>query len=99
MSFSMEKIYFYIVCLLTFFVLLWGAIDFVSAGITYLTTPALSTTAPQSQQGLERTEVNFDAYYQRKVAQDRLADSLARILIAGAVFAFCRYKISKMEAE
>ena len=60
MNFSMEKIYFYIICLLTFFVLLWGAIDFVSAGITYLTTPALSAATPQSQQSLERAEVNFD---------------------------------------
>jgi hypothetical protein len=95
----MEKIYFYIICLLTFFVLMWGAIDFVSAGITYLTTPALSTTAPQPQQSLERAEVNFDAYYQRKVAQDRLADSVARILIAGAIFAFCRYRLTKMEVD
>ena len=99
MNISLEKIYYYIICLLTFFVLMWGAIDFVSAGITYMTTPPLPTATPQSQQSLERAEVNFDAYYQKKVAQDRLADSLARILIAGAVFAFYRFKIKKLEVE
>lgn len=98
MNFKLEKIYYYIICLLAFFVLMWGAIDFISAGTTYLTTPDLPAS-PQSQQGLERAEVNFDAYYQKKVSQDRVYDSLARIFVSGLVLAFCRYKIAKMEVE
>lgn len=81
MNLDINKLYYYCICLIAAFVLLWGAIDFVSAGVSYI-VPA----APSPDQSNEE-------FYQKRVAQDRIFDAIARIVISGAVFVYCRKKV------
>ncbi|KAF0134921.1 MAG: hypothetical protein FD145_302 [Candidatus Saganbacteria bacterium] len=85
-----KKIYYYIISLITFFILLWGAIDFVSASIN-LTTGKFMALQEKS------SEPAMDEYYQQRVAQDRMFDSLARMLISGSIFLYSKYRLSKIE--
>ncbi|MFH1761940.1 MAG: hypothetical protein ABIA63_12650 [bacterium] len=99
----LEKIYYYLICLLTFFVLMWGAIDMVNVVSNFL----LATSSPFSYQGTgivpgdesaspEGSE-SFERFYQRKILFERTLDSFARILVAGAIFAYSRRKLIKIE--
>ena len=83
MNIDLNKAYYYIICLIAVFILLWGAIDLASATTSFF----FSGTLPSPDQQAEMI-------YQKRVAQDRIFDSLARIIISGAVFVYCRKKIS-----
>jgi len=98
---DLKKTYYYIICLTALFVLFWGAVDLASAtiGLTVAKSPSLSAPPTYSAAGDPQNEQFMDAYYQKKMLADRLTDSLARIIIAGAVFAFCRVKVGKLEKE
>jgi hypothetical protein len=85
MNVELNKIYYYLVCLIAFFVLLWGAIDLTSAGFSYVSTGSISATT---------SDQNMEDFYQKRVARDRVVDSLARIAISGIVFLYCRKKVS-----
>jgi len=93
MSLDLKKLYYYVIALITFFVLLWGVIDFVSAA-TNLTTSKYLPAAPAIEKG---AEPGLEDYYQKRVTQDRLFDSLARIVVSGGIFLYAKYQINKLE--
>lgn len=88
---DIKKAYYYIICLVSLFVLLWGLVDLSSAGVGIMTAKGPSLSAEPA------TEQAMDVYYQRKMLYDRLSDSLARFVIAGAVFLYSRRKINQLE--
>jgi len=89
MNLDLNKIYYYIICLFAAYTLFWGAIDLVSAGASYISA---QTSISMSSERIP--DEGTETFYQKKVAQDRLFDSIARIIISGAVFIYCRKKIS-----
>jgi hypothetical protein len=91
MEFDFKKAYYYIICLITFFVLMWGLVDFASTSINLASGRMLTTP-----QGMDK-EPNLDEYYQRRVTEDRLYDSLARILVSGLIFAYAKFRINQLE--
>ena len=91
MEFDFKKAYYYIICLITFFVLMWGLVDFASTSIHLVSGRMLTTP-----QGMDK-EPNLDEYYQRRVTEDRLYDSLARILVSGLIFAYAKFRINQLE--
>lgn len=101
---DLKKIYYYIICLITFFVLMWGIVDIVSATLS-LTIFKAESVSLESAPGVEgmfaerggAAEPLIEDYYQRRMIYDRMGDSLARIVIAGAIFAYARWKIFKFE--
>jgi len=93
MSFDFKKAYYYIIALITFFVLLWGVIDFASATTGLISGKYL----PQPQMGEKPGTPGLEEYYQQRVAQDRLFDSLARILVAGVIFGYAQLRLRKLE--
>lgn len=86
---DLKRIYYYIISLTALFVLFWGLVDFSSASLGLLTAriPPAFSAAPDKE-----TEPALDIYYQKKMLSDKLVDSLARILVSGLVFAYCRKK-------
>lgn len=95
MSLDYKKIYYYTICLITFFVLLWGTID-LSSAVASLTIlkPTIIKEIPE-----EKISEGLEDAYQQKMLFDRLGDSLARIVIAGIIFAYSRKKIADIEGE
>lgn len=85
MNLNINKIYYYIICLFASFILLWGVVDLISSVSTYVSTKTISNYEKNSDENIEN-------FYQKKVAQDRLFDSFARIVVSGAVFVYCRKK-------
>ncbi len=100
---DLKRVYYYVICLMAFFVLMWGVVDLASSsiGLINIKTATASLSAPSEEAPLpsEKGEQFFDAYYQSKMLYDRLWDSLARIVIAGAIFAYCRYTVNKLEKQ
>lgn len=94
---EIKKAYYYIICLAALLVLLWGAIDLTSSLLGLAgsrpSVPLIAAPAPNLGEG----EQYMDIYYQKKMLYDRLTDSLARIIIAGLVFGYCRIKINRLE--
>lgn len=106
MSFSnldIKRIYYYVICVMAFFVLMWGMVDLASTsmGLYNIRGAGSSLSAPSGGASLpaEKGEQFFDAYYQKKMLYDRLWDSLSRILIAGIIFGYCRYTVNKLEKQ
>ncbi len=95
MKLDLKKIYYYLVALIAFVVLLWGAIDFVSAS----TSLVAGNIGRPSQTVDKGSEPSIEDYYQARVSQDRIFDSLSRILVSGVVFLFARYKTGKLEEK
>jgi hypothetical protein len=91
MEFDFKKAYYYIICLITFFVLMWGLVDFASTSVNLVSGRMF--TAPQ---GMDK-EPNLDEYYQRRVTEDRMYDSLARILVSGLIFAYAKFRVNQLE--
>ena len=98
-----KKIYYYVICVMAFFVLMWGTVDLVSSSIGLISIRGVSSSlsAPTEEIPLpvEKGEQFFDSYYQKKMLLDRLWDSFARILVSGIIFAYCRYTINKLEKQ
>ena len=89
---ELKKAYYYIICLASLLVLLWGAVDLAGSVIGLVTTRP-SAAANQMQAMPDSTaDQNLDVYYQRRMLGDRLTDSLARIVVSGLVFVYCRKK-------
>jgi hypothetical protein len=93
MSLDLKKIYYYVIALITFFVLLWGVIDFVSVASS-LTDSRYLPTGPAID---KNAEPGPEDYYQKRVAQDRLFDSLTRIIVSGGIFLYAKIQANKME--
>jgi hypothetical protein len=93
---NLKKAYYYVICLVALFVLFWGVVD-LSGSVIGLSTArpigsALGQAAPPSPD-----DQSLDVYYQKKMLYDRLSDSLARIIISGLVFVYCRKKADRLE--
>ena len=105
MSFNnldLKRVYYYVICVMAFFVLMWGVVDLSSSslGIYNLqNTPAISMPAGDASFSPEKGEQFFDTYYQQKMLYDRFWDSLARLVVAGLIFAYCRIKVERLEKQ
>lgn len=85
-----KKIYYYVICLIVFFVFLWGAIDFASAGTSFLLNRHYED--PPTEGGAP-----LDEYYNRRMTSERISDGLVRIIICGVIFIYSRKKINQLE--
>ncbi len=101
---TIKKSYYYVICAITLFVLMWGAIDVVSSIVSYVVfrPPEIaidSPTAPGSlpSEAKGAIEPFIDEYYQSKMIFDRLGDSIARILVSGAIFAYFSFRLKELE--
>lgn len=96
---DLKKVYYYIICLTALFVFFWGVVDLTSAviGLSSVRTLGVSIGQAQNVSPEKETEQYMDAYYQKKMLYDRLADSLARIIISGIVFGYSRIKVNQLE--
>ncbi|MBU0573738.1 MAG: hypothetical protein KKH83_04605 [Candidatus Margulisbacteria bacterium] len=94
MSFDItKKIYYYVICLITFFVIMWGAIDAVSSSFSLYMVKSQQSIVP------DKGEIPFDLYYQNKMSQDRLFDSVSRVVIASLFFAYAKWRLNKLEGK
>lgn len=99
---DLKKAYYYIICLAAIFSLFWGGVDLASSaiGLTGIRASSLGASAPFPAAAVDsQSDQLMDTYYQKKMLFDRLTDSLARLVIAGAVFAYCRRKVDRLEKE
>ncbi|MFA6549107.1 MAG: hypothetical protein WCT39_04165 [Candidatus Margulisiibacteriota bacterium] len=98
---NFKKLYYYVLCIMAFFVLMWGAIDLTSTtfGLVGLKGSSQMSAPPTESQAFspDKGEQGLDAFYQSKMLYDRLWDSLARVLIAGGIFIYCRKAVEKVE--
>jgi len=69
-----------------------------SFGRWLTTTRPIGATLGQALPPSPDGDQSLDVYYQKKMLYDRLSDSLARIVIAGLVFAYCRNKVNQLES-
>lgn len=103
MNASFLKPYYYIICLITLIVLMWGMIDTVSAIGSVTLGPALFpgiSEVPSTESGDvvgRDSGVPFENYYNKRLTFDRLLDSISRILVSGIIYAYARYRITKLE--
>ncbi|MDI6731436.1 MAG: hypothetical protein QME05_02500, partial [Candidatus Margulisbacteria bacterium] len=59
--------------------------------------PSPATTEEVAPPIDKNGEQQLDLYYQKKMLGDRLWDSIARVLVSGAIFAYCRLQAKKLE--
>lgn len=97
-----KLLYYYVICVIVFFVFLWGAIDLAgsSIGIASL-RPGPSYSAPQSEDlsPPDKGDQYLEAYYQKRMFLDRFWDSLVRVIISGAIFWYSRKKVKQLEEK
>ena len=104
---TIKKVYYYVVCLVTLFILMWGMVDVVSSALslTVFKPPTIgvdSSMGPQSGAGAAEGQAagpSFDEYYQGRMAVDRIGDSLARLLVAAAIFTYAGYRVRELEGK
>jgi len=94
-----KKTYYYVICLAALLILMWGVVDLSSTlfGLSLAKAPTISADQPINFSADRDNEQFLDVYYQKKMLYDRLSDSLARIVIAGLVFAYSRRVVAKLE--
>lgn len=95
---DLRKAYYYIICLAALFVLAWGLVDLSSATIGLAANRAAtpSIEQPALVPGDKESEPYLEMYYQKKMLYDRFWDSLSRLVVAGAIFAYCRAKVDRV---
>jgi hypothetical protein len=90
---DLKKAYYYIICLGALFFLLWGIVD-LTGSVAGLVSTRVPTNLNQPQLQLDNgPDQSLDLYYQKKMLNDRLVDSLARIVVSGIVFIYSRKKV------
>ena len=102
---SAKKVYYYVICTFTLFILMWGTVDVASSIISFFVfrPPDISMDSPTASKGnvpsdaKGMTDPFVDDYYQSRMIFDRMGDSLARMIVAGSLFAFFSLKIKEME--
>ena len=100
-----KTIYSYVICLIAFVILLWGVVDVLSASISLVTAKAqpvsFENMPPEGGNfpsgDIKGIEPSIEDYYQKRMVLDRVGDSLARILVSGAVFWFFSQKLKSAE--
>ena len=94
---DIKKAYYYLICLGALFFLFWGLVDLTGSTVGLSLAKGSGISADQSGPPVTAdNEQSLDVYYQKKMLYDRLSDSLARIVISGLVFAYCRAKADKL---
>lgn len=95
---ELKKAYYYIICLAAAFILAWGIVDLSSsiAGLFTNRVPSVSTLSTSPSSPDKESEPYMETYYQKKMLYDRLWDSLARIVVAGVIFAYSRSKVDRV---
>ena len=103
---TIKKVYYYIVCVITLLVLMWGTVDIISSvlSLTLFKPPSLGLDVPSGPQGggsesQGASGPSFDEYYQSRMSLDKIGDSIARILVAGAIFAYSGMRIRELEGK
>ena len=96
MKLDLKKIYYYLIALVAALILLLGTIDLVSASVSMA---AANINKPPQVSDKNVGEPGVEDYYQGRVAQDRILDSLSRMLVSGAVFLYARKKINGLEEK
>jgi len=94
---DLKKAYYYVICLAALFILAWGVVDLANAASGLLMNRSSSAQLEQQIPSEKEGEPYLEMYYQKKMLYDRLWDSVARIVVAGAVFAYSRIKVSRLE--
>jgi len=100
-----KKVYYYVICAATLFILMWGLVDMTSAvlSVTLFKPPSASLELPSGPQGVDTkaggSEPYFDEYYQGRMAMDRIGDSLARVIVAGVIFIYSSIRIKDLEGK
>ena len=99
MKFDIKKIYYYVICAVALFVLMWGIIDTLSASVGLLVfRPPAGYKLPQvGVPTLEAIEPFGGEFYQEKMLYDRLVDGIIRIIVPGIIFGYFSYKIKTLE--
>jgi hypothetical protein len=101
--FSVRKVYYYVICAATLFILLWGAVDVVSSvlSITIFKGPSVGLDMPSATggEGKAAAEPMIDEYYQGRMAMDRIGDSSARLIVAGCMFLYASFKVRELEGK
>jgi hypothetical protein len=93
---ALKKAYYYLICLAALFFLFWGAVDLTGSAIGLVVN---RNASPAADQAVEQPSEQFlEAYYQKKMLVDRLWDSVARVVFAGAVFVYCRKRADGAES-
>jgi hypothetical protein len=95
MKTEIKKIYYYAICLFAIFIFVWGGIDFISASISLTNL----TPAYQLESSPEKPEVPLEEFYQKRISQDRIFDSFARIGVSLLVFIYSKRKADLLEME
>jgi len=95
---DLKKIYYYLICLVSLFIFFWGLVDLSGtvAGFSSAKTAYIMDQPSDAPSG--GSEQSLDMYYQKKMLNDRLADSLARVIISGLVFAYSKARVNRLEA-
>ena len=101
---DIKRIYYYVLCAMAFFVLMWGTIDLASSSIGLINFGNTVVSVPEeSSQGStavsDKTGQFVDSYYQSKMLFDRFWDSLARVIISSIIFAYCRFTVNRLEQK
>ena len=100
---DLKKAYYYIICLTALFVLFWGVVDLASSSVGLIGlrggSPSISLPPATDQVAPDKGDQLFDTYYQQKMLYDRFWDSLARVIIAGAIFLYSRVTVNKLEQK
>jgi len=94
---DIKKLYYYVICVIALFVLLWGVVDLTSSSVSLVGLRNAAVSSADAPLSPDKGDQMFDAYYQKKMMQDRLWDSLARILVSGVVFAYFRMTANKLD--
>ena len=106
--FSIKKVYYYTICAVTLFILLWGAVDAASSvlSLTLFKGPSISgIDMPSVGQGgmsaenKDAAQAFGDEYYQSRMTLDRLQDSISRLIVAGCVFLYASFRIKEIESK
>jgi len=104
---TIKKVYYYVICGVTLFILLWGAVDIISStlSITIFKAPSMNLEMPRTSQsggaGVEKAGIEpfVDEYYQSRMTYDRIGDSLARLIVAGGLFLYASFRIKELEGK
>jgi hypothetical protein len=101
-----KKVYYYVICAITLFILMWGFVDMTSAVLSVtIFKPSAGMEAPSGPQAVSDAKAGggdqpfFDEYYQGRMAMDRIGDSMARVLVAGIIFIYSSLKIKDLEGK
>jgi hypothetical protein len=85
---------------------MWGTVDIISSilSISIFKGPSISLETPEGPQSASggkggSSEPFFDEYYQSRMMFDRMGDSVARLLVAGALFIYAGNRIRELEGK